>query len=68
MSRAIARLVDHPDRVAAEQSARDKILIAAGVAAGTAVARRLVERLVAPTPAPRRARTNGASSFTRPHP
>ena len=48
VSRAISRLVDHPDRVAAEESVRNKILAAAGIAAGTAVARRLVDRLIAP--------------------
>jgi hypothetical protein len=67
VSRAISRLVDHPDRVAAEESVRNKILAAAGIAAGTAVARRLVDRFIAPTPAPRRARSNGASGSARSH-
>ncbi len=67
MSRAISRLLEHPDRVAAEQSVRDKILAAAGIAAGTALAKRLVDRLVAPTPAPRRARVDGAPGEVRTH-
>lgn len=67
VSRALSRLVDHPDRVAAEESVRNKILAAAGIAAGTAVARRLVDRLMAPVPAPKRARSNGASGSTRSH-
>jgi hypothetical protein len=46
---ALARLLDHPDRVAAETSVLDKVLAAAGVAAGTTLARRLVNRMVAPT-------------------
>ncbi len=67
VSRALSRLVDHPDRVAAEESVRNKILAAAGIAAGTAVARRLVDRLMAPAPTPQRARSNGASGSTRSH-
>lgn len=55
---AMARLLDHPDRVGAEMSLPDKILGAMGVAAGTALAKRLVDRMVAPAPpvraAPRR--------------
>lgn len=47
--RALARLLDHPDRVAAEPSMGAKIATAAGVAAGAVVARRLAERLVART-------------------
>ncbi|WP_242341274.1 MULTISPECIES: hypothetical protein [Anaeromyxobacter] len=66
-ARALSRLMEHPDRVAAEQSMRDKILAAAGIAAGTAIAKRLVDRLVAPTPAPRRARGNGAAGEVRTH-
>jgi hypothetical protein len=62
LSYAISRLVDHPDRVAAEESVRKKILAAAGVAAGSVVARRLVERFIAPAPAPRRARSSGSGS------
>lgn len=42
--RAVARLVDHPDRVAAETTLTDKILGAAGVVAAGAIARRLVDR------------------------
>ena len=45
---ALARLVDHPDRVAAEPWIPEKILGAMGVAAGTALAKRLVDRMVAP--------------------
>lgn len=44
--RALARLLDHPHRVAAEPSMGVKIATAVGVAAGSAVARRLAERLV----------------------
>jgi hypothetical protein len=51
---AVARLLDHPDRVGAEMTLTDKILGAAGVAAGTALAKRLVDRMVAPAPPPRR--------------
>jgi hypothetical protein len=51
---AMARLLDHPDRIGAEMTLTDKILGAAGVAAGTALAKRLVDRMVAPTPPPRR--------------
>ena len=47
---ALARLLDHPDRVAAETSLTDKILGAAGIAAGTTLAKRLVARMVTPTP------------------
>lgn len=43
---ALARLLDHPDRVAAEPSLGHKILAAAGVVAATALARRLVDRAV----------------------
>lgn len=66
LSLAISRLVEHPNRVAAEESVRNKILAAAGVAAGTAVARRLVDRFIAPTPAPRPTKSNGASGSVRP--
>lgn len=41
---ALARLLDHPDRVAAEPSLLDKVLAAAGVVAAGALARRLVDR------------------------
>jgi hypothetical protein len=50
--RALARLLEHPDRVAAEPSVGQKILAAAGTAAGAAVARRLVQRYVRATPSP----------------
>ncbi len=45
--RAIARLLDHPHRVAAEPSAAVKIATAAGVAAGSAIARQLATRMMA---------------------
>lgn len=56
--RALARLLDHPDRVAAEQGVVQKIVAAAGVAAGSALAKRMVDRYVMarPAAAPRRAR------------
>jgi hypothetical protein len=41
---ALGRLLDHPDRVAAETTLTDKILGAAGVVAAGALARRLVDR------------------------
>ena len=41
---ALARLLDHPDRVAAETTLTDKILGAAGVVAAGALARRVVDR------------------------
>jgi hypothetical protein len=44
--RAIGRLLEHPDRVAAEPSVATKVLVAAGTAAGSAMARRLVDRLM----------------------
>jgi hypothetical protein len=44
--RAIARLLEHPQRVAAEPNIAAKIATAIGVAAGGVVARRLAERLV----------------------
>jgi hypothetical protein len=55
--RALARLLDHPERVGAEPSMRVKIATAAGVAAGSAVARhlaRLAMQQVAPAGAARR--------------
>jgi len=45
--RALARLLDHPERVANEPNVAMRIATAAGVAAGTVVARRLAERFVA---------------------
>ncbi len=45
--RALARLLDHPHRVAAEPSIGVKIATAAGVAAGSVVARRVAERMMA---------------------
>jgi hypothetical protein len=44
--RALARLLDHPERVANEPGLALKIATAAGVAAGSVVARRLAERFV----------------------
>ena len=44
--RALARLLEHPQRVAAEPSAAAKIATAAGVAAGLAVARHLAQRFI----------------------
>lgn len=41
---AFERLLDHPDRVAAESSVSNKVLTAAGVVAATALVRRLVDR------------------------
>lgn len=48
--RALARLLEHPDRVATEPGVIQKIAAAAGVAAGTALAKGLVDRYVAPRP------------------
>lgn len=45
--RALARLLDHPHRVAAEPSVAVKIATAAGVAAGSAIARQLATRMMA---------------------
>ena len=45
--RALARLLDHPHRVAAEPSMGAKIATAAGVAAGSAAARHLVRLAMA---------------------
>lgn len=53
---ALARLLAHPDRVAAQPSLTQKLLAAAGAAAGTALARRMVGRYVPARPAPPRAR------------
>lgn len=50
MRRAMGRLIEHPDDVAAKPNVAEKILMAAGVAAGTALAKRLVERMVAAAP------------------
>ncbi|MGC3997527.1 MAG: hypothetical protein QM767_08535 [Anaeromyxobacter sp.] len=44
--RALARLLHHPDRVAAEPSVTARIMAAVGTAAGAALARRAVERLM----------------------
>ncbi len=44
--RALARLLDHPERVAAEPNALARIATAAGIAAGSALARRLVHSAV----------------------
>jgi hypothetical protein len=45
--RALARLFDHPDRVAAEPSIANKVATAVLAMAATAVARRLLERTIA---------------------
>jgi hypothetical protein len=66
LSLALSRFVDHPDRVAAEESVRKRILVAASVAAGTAVARRLVDRLIASPAAPRRTRPRAPVEAARP--
>jgi hypothetical protein len=50
---ALARLLAHPERVAAEPSVTARILTAAGTAAGAAMARHLVVRLVRPAGSPR---------------
>jgi hypothetical protein len=47
---ALGRLLDHPDRVAAEARVTDRILAAAGVVVATALTRRLVDRAL---PSPR---------------
>lgn len=60
--RALARLLDHPDRVAAEQSVVQRVVAAAGVAAGSALAKRMVDRYVAARPTTaRRARRETAA-------
>jgi hypothetical protein len=52
--RAMARLLDHPDRVAAEPSLGGKVLAAIGTTAGTVVVKRLLGRyLAAPRARPR---------------
>jgi hypothetical protein len=48
--RAVARLLEHPDRVAAEPSLGNKVVTAIAVAAGTAFAKRMVDRAVKPAP------------------
>lgn len=48
--RALARLIDHPDRVAAEPNVGNKILAAVGTTVATMIAKRLVDRYVAPRP------------------
>ncbi|BDG04705.1 hypothetical protein [Anaeromyxobacter oryzae] len=48
--RALARLVEHPDRVAAEPSIPNKIVTAVAVAAGTAFAKRMIDRAVKSPP------------------
>ncbi len=47
---ALARLFEHPRRVAAEPSIGNKIATAVGVAIATTLAKRLIERSVRPTP------------------
>jgi hypothetical protein len=48
--RALSRLFDHPDRVAAEPSIQNKVAAAVAVALASALAKRLIERSVRPTP------------------
>jgi hypothetical protein len=48
--RALARLLDHPDRVAAEPTVAHKAVAAAAAAAAATLARRLIQRQVAPAP------------------
>lgn len=55
--RAMARLVDHPEDVAAKPKMREAILTAVGVAVATTLAKRLVDRAVAAAPPPRSARS-----------
>jgi hypothetical protein len=47
--RALARLFEHPDRVAAEPSIANKVATAVVVAVATAVAKRLLDRSLRPT-------------------
>jgi hypothetical protein len=46
--RALARLLEHPQRVAADQSVLQKVVGAVAATAGTAIAKRLVDRYVVP--------------------
>jgi hypothetical protein len=46
--RAVSRLFEHPDRVAAEPSIPNKVVTAVAVALATALAKRLLERSVRP--------------------
>lgn len=50
--RALARLLDHPQRVAAEPSVGRKIGLAVGTVVATTLARRLLERTPRPAPKP----------------
>ncbi len=47
--RALARLFEHPDRVAAEPSIANKVATAVVVAVATALAKRLLDRSLRPT-------------------
>ncbi len=51
--RALARLMDHPHRVAAEPSIGRKIGLAVGTVVATAIAKRLIQRTVRPPAQPR---------------
>jgi hypothetical protein len=51
--RALARLLDRPERVAAEPSIPRKVATAVATAAAATLARRLVQRQVAAAPGPR---------------
>jgi hypothetical protein len=53
--RALSRLFDHPDRVAAEPSMSNKIVTAVGAAIATALVKRIVDQAVAPAPRSRTA-------------
>lgn len=60
--RALARLLDHPDRVAAEPPLANKVLAAIVTTAGTLAAKRLVDRWMgAAAQQPRRPRTSAAT-------
>jgi hypothetical protein len=58
--RAMARLVEHPEDVAAKPKIREAIISAVGVAIATTLAKRLVDRVVAAAPTPRPARARPA--------
>lgn len=67
--RALARLLQHPERVAARPGLPQAIVAAIGTAAGAALARRMVERLVPPARrSPRSARPPRAAPLAAAHP
>ncbi len=47
--RALARLLDHPERVASEPSSTNKILTAVATLVATTVAKRIIDRKVMPS-------------------